>query len=116
MKEIYEITGQDLINLRNALADAAVYSLRVAVDGGAKFKINQGSWTPPMGTRQGQSWPQVSADAHEAAYSGNSTTGFLVTCPHGCELGTSARQGTREGAERRIDTHRAATTPLGRDL
>jgi hypothetical protein len=41
-------------------------------------------------------------------------TGYLVTCPHGCKLGTSARQGTREGAERRVALHQAATTPLVR--
>ena len=35
--------------------------------------------------------------------------GYLVTCPHGCNLGTTARQATREGAERRVELHQIAT-------
>jgi len=41
--------------------------------------------------------------------------GYLVTCPHGCNLGTAARQPTREGAERRVRLHKIATTPLTRE-
>lgn len=37
---------------------------------------------------------------------------FLVTCPQGCNLGTSADQPDRAGAERRVIMHSQATTPL----
>jgi hypothetical protein len=38
--------------------------------------------------------------------------GFLVTCRRGCALGTSARQGDRAGADRRVRQHRICTIPL----
>jgi len=38
--------------------------------------------------------------------------GYLVWCPHGCGLGLSAHAADREAAQRRVDMHRAATTPL----
>lgn len=38
---------------------------------------------------------------------------YLVICPEGCNLGTSASQATREDAERRVKLHQDATTPLG---
>jgi hypothetical protein len=37
---------------------------------------------------------------------------FLVTCPHGCPLGTSAQCATRWEAERRAEAHAAATRSL----
>lgn len=40
--------------------------------------------------------------------------GYLVTCPLGCNLGSSAHQLTREGAERRAALHAMATTNQGR--
>jgi hypothetical protein len=43
-----------------------------------------------------------------------SPDGYLVTCPHGCNLGTTAHQATREGAERRRDLHAEATALSGR--
>jgi hypothetical protein len=47
-----------------------------------------------------------------AQFPGFTTTGYLVTCPHGCNLGDSARQATREGAEQRVALHQLATRPL----
>jgi hypothetical protein len=38
--------------------------------------------------------------------------GYAVFCPQGCNLGTSAHQATREGADRRVTLHQTATTPL----
>lgn len=53
MNEIYEITGSELDSLRRQLADRSVTKLSVAIDSGAKFKIDERSWTPPLGTRKG---------------------------------------------------------------
>lgn len=53
MNEIYEITGSELASLRRQLANDSVTKLSVAIDGGAKFKINERSWTAPMGQRRG---------------------------------------------------------------
>jgi hypothetical protein len=39
--------------------------------------------------------------------------GFKVTCPEGCNLGTSAWQDTQQDAERRAELHSVATAPLG---
>jgi hypothetical protein len=36
--------------------------------------------------------------------------GYLVTCPQGCNLGTTARQATREGAQRMVELHKLATS------
>ena len=38
---------------------------------------------------------------------------WLVACPHGCNLGTSARADS-EAAARRVELHKLATAPLGR--
>lgn len=35
--------------------------------------------------------------------------GYLVACPAGCDLGISAHQSDRDGAERRVALHRMAT-------
>lgn len=37
---------------------------------------------------------------------------YLVTCPHGCQLGRTARQPDRASADRRVHLHELATTPL----
>lgn len=34
---------------------------------------------------------------------------YLVACPHGCRLGSTEIQPTREGAEKRVRLHRLAT-------
>lgn len=48
MKIVLMSASTDLDQLRNALAQA--HSLRVSVDDdGVKFKINGGTWSPPMG-------------------------------------------------------------------
>lgn len=47
---VYVITGQDLIDLRNQLADAAVTKLSVAIEGGVKYKINEQMWSLPVGS------------------------------------------------------------------
>lgn len=39
-------------------------------------------------------------------------TGYLVTCPHGCNLGTSAHAADQTAADRRVRLHRTATTTL----
>jgi hypothetical protein len=36
-------------------------------------------------------------------------TGYLVTCPHGCSLGTSAHAASQAKAQQRIELHRLAT-------
>jgi hypothetical protein len=36
--------------------------------------------------------------------------GYLVTCPEGCNLGTSAHQPDRAGARRRAELHEMATS------
>lgn len=38
-------------------------------------------------------------------------SGYLVECPEGCNLGTSAQQLTRPDAERRAKLHQTATRP-----
>lgn len=40
--------------------------------------------------------------------------GYLVTCPQGCGLGTSARQPGRDAARRRALLHREVTARTGR--
>jgi hypothetical protein len=57
----------------------------------------------------------TNADTHEAAYAAEGGK-FRVTCPWGCELGTSQLAATEAEAERRIAMHRLATTPLGRQV
>ena len=49
--------------------------------------------------------------AHEATWAPEGD-GYLVTCPHGCKLGTSAHQDTEDGARRRVEMHSLATAPL----
>lgn len=54
MDPIYVLSDNDLQALKNALSDPnrPAHTLRVAFDdGGVKFKINQGMWSPPMGTK-----------------------------------------------------------------
>jgi len=48
---------------------------------------------------------------HEATYAPDGD-GFLVTCPHGCSLGTSAHQPTEERAAARVALHALATSLL----
>lgn len=50
---------------------------------------------------------------HEATYKVSYFGMYVVTCPHGCNLGTSCWQDTEEGAAARVDLHRAATALLG---
>jgi hypothetical protein len=51
--DVYEITGDELDQLLASLNDAAgIWKLSVAIDGGAKFKINERVWTPPLGEQQ----------------------------------------------------------------
>ena len=38
--------------------------------------------------------------------------GYLVTCPHGCRLGTSAHAPDEDMAARRVRLHELATRPL----
>jgi hypothetical protein len=38
--------------------------------------------------------------------------GYLVTCPHGCNLGTSAHAPDEHAAAARVQLHKTATTPL----
>lgn len=46
---IYTLRGDALRALTAALQDSGVYEVSLALDGGVKFKVNQGSWTPPLG-------------------------------------------------------------------
>jgi hypothetical protein len=39
----------DLLERLQDLDAADVYRLRVCVDGGFKIKVNEGTWTPPLG-------------------------------------------------------------------
>lgn len=47
--------------------------------------------------------PHVADYGHEGA-------GYLVVCPEGCNLGTSAHQPDEAGALRRVHLHKIATT------
>jgi len=51
MSDIYELTGQQLADLIDALRQPGVYSVFVAIDGGLKVKINHGIWSLPIGAR-----------------------------------------------------------------
>jgi len=55
---------------------------------------------------------QAARAPHEATWRRENDGGFLVTCPHGCNLGTAARTGTEAGALNRIRIHRLATEVL----
>jgi hypothetical protein len=50
--------------------------------------------------------------AHTLTITPDDDGGFLLTCPHGCNLGTSARQPDQASAERRAELHYLATAPL----
>lgn len=57
MDEIIRFEGRELTDLLDrfrSLADqdqtGQVWSLEVCVDGGLKFKVNNATWTPPLGT------------------------------------------------------------------
>lgn len=49
--DVYLITGNELaMLLGSAGCRADIYSLRVAIDdGGVKFKLNGGTWSPAFG-------------------------------------------------------------------
>lgn len=48
--------GSDLEMVQRMLCEGTLvpaYRLRVAIEGGqAKFKVNEGTWTPPLGSEQ----------------------------------------------------------------
>lgn len=52
MYPTYILTGADLHMLLDVLRNRTrpVHKLSVAIDGGAKFKVNEGTWSPPLGT------------------------------------------------------------------
>ena len=52
MDPTYILTGQDLHMLLDVLRNHTrdIYKLSVAIDGGAKFKVNESMWSPPLGT------------------------------------------------------------------
>jgi hypothetical protein len=56
---------------------------------------------------------RAAADGHLAEITPDGA-GFLVTCPHGCNLGASAHVRRRAEADRRVQLHTVSTTPLGR--
>jgi hypothetical protein len=39
---------------------------------------------------------------------------YVVTCPQGCNLGTSAHAGSEQEANRRVELHRIATREFNR--
>lgn len=46
------LEGEDLkrfLEHLNTVFDGDVYRLRFVVDGGVKFKVNEGGWSPPYG-------------------------------------------------------------------
>lgn len=56
MEPIVILTGEDLQCFLNMMEDAAhladtqgVRSIRFAIDGGLKVKVNGGTWSPPIG-------------------------------------------------------------------
>jgi hypothetical protein len=47
---VYKIDGTELKMLLEEIGFDEIHTLRVAVDGGGvKFKINQSTWSPPLG-------------------------------------------------------------------
>ena len=54
--QIISIEGKDLEMVQRMLCEGTIvpaYRLRVAIeDGQAKFKVNEGTWTPPLGSEQ----------------------------------------------------------------
>jgi len=58
-------------------------------------------WLPPQSATPRQ--PHVATYAPEDG-------GYLVTCPEGCNLGTSAHQPDKAGARRRAELHEMATS------
>lgn len=48
---------------------------------------------------------------HTATYAPDGD-GYLVSCPEGCKLGTSARQPDEAGARKRVELHQMMTRPL----
>lgn len=56
--------------------------------------------------------PPREAHVAEVAPEGD---GYVVTCPHGCNLGTSAHAPNEHAASARVRLHKMATTPLDAD-
>jgi hypothetical protein len=49
---VYKLDGDDLRMVFDAL-EASCYELRVAIDeGGVKFKVNNGTWSPALGSEE----------------------------------------------------------------
>jgi len=67
-----------------------------------------------QGFTSGQLISEPEADGPHTAVAESSGSGFLVTCPLGCNLGTSAHAPDPELAAQRIELHRLSTTPLDR--
>ena len=57
-------------------------------------------------------WLSVSDLGHEADVTPQEGGGFLVTCPAGCNLGTSALARTEDEAAGRVRLHMISTRPL----
>lgn len=54
MGPIVDVTGDDLAELLAEMTDITghrshVYRLSFAIDGGIKIKVNEATWSPPMG-------------------------------------------------------------------
>ena len=48
------LEGPDLRDFLQGINDSGhVYRLRIAVDGGLKVKINEGTWSPALGAEEG---------------------------------------------------------------
>jgi hypothetical protein len=50
--------------------------------------------------------------AHEATAARLDGDGYAVTCPHGCNLGTSSHAATEAEALKRVELHRIATSAI----
>ena len=50
MKDIYVLTGEQMDYLFQLAQDKdRIYKISVAIDGGFKIKINEYTWSPPLG-------------------------------------------------------------------
>jgi hypothetical protein len=58
-------------------------------------------------------WLGVTDPGHQADVIPQEGGGYLVTCPAGCNLGTSALARTEDEAGRRVRLHMISTKPLG---
>ena len=86
-----------------------LYGLRIKLDSRASY--GSGTFTVNLRLRDVTA---VVHRGHGATIAKRSDGKRIVTCPHGCKLGTSALCDSDEQAQQRVEMHETATSLFGR--